>query len=66
MQGLFYSRLVTGVGGPAQSLQRPRLSQLKFGVALHLCRSASGQGIQPPDVRELAKMAHITVTDEEV
>lgn len=38
------------------------------GAALHLARAATnGAGtVAPPDIKELARMAHINVTDKEV
>ena len=31
-----------------------------------ICRAAHSGGVEPPDVRKLAQMAQISVTDEEV
>lgn len=50
-----------------------RSSSAAAAVRLQPCRAAAssgggdgGDGVAPPDVRELARMAHISVTDQEV
>lgn len=51
------------------SAQHVRLAAFAQPAARQQCRSSSGgggNGVAPPDVRELARLAHISVTDQEV
>lgn len=55
----------TQLGSGCKLLSAQRFNRLEYSHAS--CKASNGdRHVDPPDVRKLAKMAHISVTDEEV